>query len=111
MRPTPPSKVADLTKTNRPLSAHVGLSDLQREYHKVNVLTCAWATHFDTFWTNLWLEGLASGTTYGIKKVSGARLLLPFPHYYPRGGHQFFHHNATSVSATRNPSLSGLYTA
>ena len=52
------------------------------------MLTCAWATHFDTFWTNLWLEGLASGTTCGTNIVPGALPLLPFP-YYPRAGHQF----------------------
>jgi hypothetical protein len=36
---------------------------------------------------------------------------FPFPHYYPREGHQFFHQNPTNMGAKCIPSLSRLYTA
>jgi hypothetical protein len=52
------------------------------------VLTCAWATHFDTFWTGLWREGLAIGITCCTKGVTGALLLL-FPFTPINEGHQF----------------------
>jgi hypothetical protein len=108
-----PSAAAGLKESDSPLGAQAGPSDSQQmlsHHPSASILGLSYIPL--VFMSRILLRGFTDLVNCGTNIVPGALLLLlPFPHYYPREGHQFFHRNPTNVGTWFNPSLSKLYTA